>query len=821
MCYHAHGMKSVLTERRLIHRIVSARAVAAAILALYLLVGLTHSVVNPIFESSDEWSHYPFVEHVARGQGLPVQRPGEETLWRHEGSQPPLYYLVMGAITSWIDTSDLPKIMAPNPHARIGVPLATDNKNMIIHTAAEDWPWRGAVLAVHLVRIASVLMGAVTVLFTYLIARELAPGERWVAHLAMALHAFLPMFAFISASVNNDNITYMLSAIGLFLILRTSRRLPAARDLLWVGIVLGLAALSKLSGLMLLPMAALGLLVAHLRHVRESGQLGRTRPVSRGASRAVRFLLLPWLRDLAVIVIPVVLIAGWWYVRNIALYGDPTGLKVLNTFIHGRGNTPWYKLLMGEWESFRINFWGLFGGVNVLMKPRWIYHVLDGITLAAVLGLVAWAGGQLRRRARSLDCSHGSNHPHGSNQPHGSDQPHGGEGTRWIELGLAVVYIVLLTIGVARYTLSTPATQGRLIFPGLAAIMTLFSLGLVGWLRPRWRPVVGVPVAGLLFALSLSSPFTAIRAAYAPPETMAASDLPQAAKNFEATFSDAGSDGAAPGGAIELLGYDFGTTRLHPGEQLPVKLYWQALKPTAENYSLYIKVFGRADELLGQIDVYPGRGTLPTSMWQPGRIVVDTFYVPIKKAPSAPVAATVRAGLYRLETMQNLEVRDPKGHVVETPVLGQVKVYGPEAAEAPQTPLNVQFGQLARLVGFDLEGAPQPAGVIALNLHWQVTGTTDKDYTVFVHLLDAAGNTVANNDGPPLEATYPTSYWEPGEHLLDRHALALPESLEPGTYRALVGLYEPDGGARVPVLDSAGKQIGDAAQEIEIAVSPP
>jgi hypothetical protein len=119
--------------------------------------------------------------------------------------------------------------------------------------------------------------------------------------------------------------------------------------------------------------------------------------------------------------------------------------------------------------------------------------------------------------------------------------------------------------------------------------MALFALGLIAWVRPGWRPVVGMPVAGLLFALALSSPFTAIRAAYALPEMMPAGQLPQSAKNFDATLVDP----AGGGGEIRLLGYEFGKARVHVGEDLAVKLYWQAVKPPSENYSLYIKVFGR------------------------------------------------------------------------------------------------------------------------------------------------------------------------------------------------------------------------------------
>jgi len=149
----------------------------ALILFVFIGLGFTYGLVTPIFEASDEIWHYPVVEHIADTGTLPVQRPGVEQPWRQEGSQPPLYYIVVALITSWIDTSDMAELLWRNPHAQIGVPLAEGNKNMIIHTARESFPYRGATLAVHIIRFLSVLMGAATVLLTYVISLELFPSR--------------------------------------------------------------------------------------------------------------------------------------------------------------------------------------------------------------------------------------------------------------------------------------------------------------------------------------------------------------------------------------------------------------------------------------------------------------------------------------------------------------------------------------------------------------------------------------------------------------------------------------------------------------------
>jgi hypothetical protein len=69
------------------------------LILVYLVLALLHGVANPIFESSDEMWHIGMAVRLSRGEGLPIQRPGEETLWRQEGSQPPLYYALLAGLT--------------------------------------------------------------------------------------------------------------------------------------------------------------------------------------------------------------------------------------------------------------------------------------------------------------------------------------------------------------------------------------------------------------------------------------------------------------------------------------------------------------------------------------------------------------------------------------------------------------------------------------------------------------------------------------------------------------------------------------------------
>jgi hypothetical protein len=87
--------------------------------------------------------------------------------------------------------------------------------------------------------------------------------------------------------------------------------------------------------------------------------------------------------------------------------------------------------------------------------------------------------------------------------------------------------------------------------------------------------------------------------------------------------------------------------------------------------------------------------------------------------------------------------------------------------------------------------------VLPVALYWRATHPVAADYHVFVHLITAEGNIVAQSDGQPALWTRPTSTWSPGERIEDRHALSLPVDLASGDYTLITGLYLPDSGERL------------------------
>jgi hypothetical protein len=93
------------------------------------------------------------------------------------------------------------------------------------------------------------------------------------------------------------------------------------------------------------------------------------------------------------------------------------------------------------------------------------------------------------------------------------------------------------------------------------------------------------------------------------------------------------------------------------------------------------------------------------------------------------------------------------------------------------------------LVAADLTTDPQglPA---AITLTWTATKTIHGDYTVFVQVLDAGNNILAQADARPQDGAYPTSTWRAGDVIAD----TLTWSGDTRAWaRVILGLYSAEG----------------------------
>ncbi len=578
--------------------------VLAALLLAHIGLGLIFNTSTPIFEAPDEDGHYLFVRYLQINHTLPVQ---DLDINGPRAHHPPLYHLLGALLTAWVPVEGGARRidMQGNPKAYFRYDdLERDNKAMWIHYGpAERWPYSGQALVVHLVRLLSLAFSALGVAFTYLAARPLRPGvdgER-LGLLAAALVAFHPMVLFMSGVLQNN--TTMLSAGGAVVYVLTLglRRGFTWRTWLALGVLLGLGVLLQLSSLVLAVPIGLALLYA----------------AAMAAPKQRWRVLLGGGLALAV---PMLVLTGWWFLRNRALYGDWTGNNVVAQMWCCDPIQPWPALRL-----FLTGLLGRFGQGLMITYPNVLYYA------AAVVGLLALAGWLVPLLARRTANT--------------ARAPLTAEAKLWLlHLGLIATVCGALVFYAATVA---PGLPGRYLFPAFPSLAVIVAGGWLAWFGPRWRTTGALALAGLTLAATLYAIYGLLLPTYAPPPTASASALSRATP-LDANIGD----------TAQVLGYTLSRASVRPGDILQVTIYWQPLSRTDVPYTVFLQLYDPALGVVAQLDSFPGLGNYATTIWDVGRPIVDVYRL---KIPADAPAATAQLvfGLYNGSDGLRLPVTGP------------------------------------------------------------------------------------------------------------------------------------------------------------------
>ena len=732
----------------------------ALLLCAFIGLGAVYSVVNPLFEATDELRHYRFVRTLIANRALPVQ--GQEPC-RSQSHHPPLYYVLGALATAWIQSDhDLCYTPPQNPfYAYRYWEVGVDNKTQYLHGADEAFPWRGDALAAHLLRFLNVLMGAGTVWVTWAIGRTIWPGRPAMALGGAAFVAFNPMFLYMAGAINNDVIA---AGSGGLVVLACVRLLRDPDGLswrwgAWLGAAFGVALLSKFS------LAAAGALIA----LTITWVAWRRRQWRQG-----------WLAALTSLLVTL-LIAGWWFARNQALYGDPTGFRELTELWGVRDPRESFSLALLELPNAWSSLWGRFGFGQIPL-PGVVYASLQWLVGLSLAGAIL---GALRQR---------------------------GQNAAWtLLLGLDVLLFFLVLFN---YMLVSPAgAMGRFFFPGLPALSILIFYGLHTWLVFLTRRAgegfagkLAFAANGGMFLLSLTALVGYLAPAYArPPSFAAGAALPNPVAIQFDYFA-------------LLRGYEVVPAALTPGAPLDVTLYWEVTGQPPGNYLLFVHLLDTANEtLVAQRDTHPGLGNFPTSQWQPGDRFVDQIRLYLPETAYAPAQAAVQIGLYA-PAGYRLGITDAHGQSLGDALpLGMVDIT-PAAAAYPN-PQDQNFNDQARLVGYALsQRLALPGDKLQVTLYWQALPGVGPHNVVQLRLLDETGAPrLAVNVSPDP----PTAIWQPGQVYPITATLHLAaETIAPGVYQPELSLLDGDG---IPqnILAPDGHWIDDQLLLSRIRVTAP
>ena len=442
----------------------------AAILSLPVLFGILWVSSIPPGHGPDEEAHLAYIRVVREEGGLPILSFSTEGSWT-EGHQPPFYY-VTAALVSVV--------------------------------FGHEWGLRWF----------SLLLGIGSVLAYYGLGRTLFPAHRLTAATLAATAGALPMFSFLTATVNNGAMVQFFVAVVLYL------GVSPARWKGWrsvgMGLLIGAAVLSKLSGLFLIPFFIIAWGRLWTEEKLEFNEFVRL---------AGRLMLI------------LVLFTGWWFWRNWLLYGDIFGwqqqMASATALVRRVRLSPeyLYAVTVEIWRSF----WAAFGPAARSTAAPSVYILIACAVSPGIAGVVAarWPN----RKGRITGALLGGGVIAFLGWPlavpwfSAFSQHAGGFAikvflavilaggfyryllVRWRpsqeirrEIGLLGLAVFLLLFGVYRYNIDFPQPQGRFLMPCVAQIVYLIQLGwitLLGW-QKRWIPLVGgliLAVAGNCIAL--------------------------------------------------------------------------------------------------------------------------------------------------------------------------------------------------------------------------------------------------------------------------------------------------------------------------------
>jgi uncharacterized membrane protein len=127
-----------------------------------------------------------------------------------------------------------------------------------------------------------------------------------------------------------------------------------------------------------------------------------------------------------------------------------------------------------------------------------------------------------------------------------------------------------------------------------------------------------------------------------------------------------------------------------------------------------------------------------------------------------------------------------------------------------QSPLWRNLGDVVAFLGYIVESEHvRPGETTEVTLWWQALGEMDRDFSVFIHIVDHADRIWAQYDALLVHGDDPTSTWLPGDRVRGKHNLQLPPDTPPGVYTIKTGIYYWQTGERLPVWDEDGRRLAE------------
>ena len=131
---------------------------------------------------------------------------------------------------------------------------------------------------------------------------------------------------------------------------------------------------------------------------------------------------------------------------------------------------------------------------------------------------------------------------------------------------------------------------------------------------------------------------------------------------------------------------------------------------------------------------------------------------------------------------------------------------------------RVNFANQIELLGFDPPQAVKAGKALHLTVALKATVPQERLYKVFIHVRGRGGSVLAQDDRFLCNFTLNEADWRPGDIVLQNFEVNIPADLAPGKYPVVLGLYQPDTGARLAVSEPALENKADSIELGQIEV---
>jgi len=436
------------------------------ILTLVLIRGVIYAVITPPWQAPDEPFHYEYIQELAKkyrpfsGNRTGLSAETEILIsmqkwdfWRYQNEPTP-------SETPWgfgaVPFFTTIRYLGRSP---VYYYLFLPFYRLVAHQSIEA--------RLYLIRLINIIFAAAVILIAYLMAREIFPEERLIILSAPLFIAFLPMYTYISASVNSDNLSNLLFSLFLYLLVKS---LKSGLSLIRAGLiclVFVLSLLTKRNTIAQIPIAFLFPFFLLFRN------------------KSANYSIL--LKRLGAVTLALLSLALLYFnlagssikISEIDISFSDVNFRFRNFF---KAPDALSRIFFNLRTLFR-SFWAYFGWMNIPLGELY-YNILIVLSLISLIGLLVFFGKLILGREVL---------------------------SRWQKQTLVFLGISGLLVVLVAFVRSTifefVPLQGRYVFPGITVFSLFFVLGVRGLAHPGYEKYYGLFLIGSLFLLDFISIF--------------------------------------------------------------------------------------------------------------------------------------------------------------------------------------------------------------------------------------------------------------------------------------------------------------------------